>query len=246
MTKLAHQPHRSSSLRQRGAALLAAMLTVALVATFAASAMWQQWRAIEVESAERSRIQSAWILVGALDWSRLILREDSLARNDSTDNLTEPWSIPLEEARLSTFLSAQNNVSQVEDASAQTDNAFLSGRVTDMQSRMNLTNLVKNKAIDETALAQFERLFSYLGLQQSDVTLISSNMLKAQTSNSGDAQNAAIEAIRKACQEPDAKAVWSGQGADFPGVSGQQFAKLIHTEIGQWAEVVKLSGARLE
>ena len=42
------------------------------------------------------------------------------------------------------------------------------------------------------ALAQFERLFSYLGLQQSDVTLISSNMLKAQTSNSGDAQNAAI------------------------------------------------------
>ena len=61
-----------------------------------------------------------------------------------------------------------------------------------------------------------------------------------------DAQNAAIEAIRKACQEPDAKAVWSGQGADFPGVSGQQFAKLIHTEIGQWAEVVKLSGARLE
>ena len=192
MTKLAHQPHCSSPLRQRGAALLAAMLTVALVATFAASAMWQQWRAIEVESAERSRIQSAWILVGALDWSRLILREDSLARNDSTDNLTEPWSIPLEEARLSTFLSAQNNVSQADDASAQTDNAFLSGRVTDMQSRMNLTNLVKNKAIDETALAQFERLFSYLGLQQSDVTLISSNMLKAQAANSGDAQNSAI------------------------------------------------------
>jgi general secretion pathway protein K len=56
------------------------MLTVTLVATFAAAAMWQQWRAIEVETAERGRIQSAWILVGALDWSRLILREDSLAQ----------------------------------------------------------------------------------------------------------------------------------------------------------------------
>ncbi|QIL83969.1 type II secretion system minor pseudopilin GspK [Diaphorobacter sp. HDW4A] len=183
-----HQPKR----RVRGAALLAAMLTVALVATFAASAMWQQWRAIEVESAERSRIQSAWILVGALDWSRLILREDSLARGDSTDNLTEPWSIPLEEARLSTFLSAQRNVSQADDASAQTDNAFLSGRVTDQQSRMNLTNLVKNKAIDETAKTQFERLFSYLGLPQNELTLISTNMVRAAAANTSDAQNSAI------------------------------------------------------
>ncbi|MBF5003920.1 type II secretion system minor pseudopilin GspK [Diaphorobacter caeni] len=178
--------------RERGAALLAAMLTVALVATFAASAMWQQWRAIEVESAERARIQSAWILVGALDWSRLILREDSLARGDSTDNLTEPWSIPLEEARLSTFLSAQRNVSQVDDASAQTDNAFLSGRVTDMQSRMNLTNLVKNNALDATAMAQFERLFDYLGLPQSELSLISSHMLRAAASDTSDAQSSAI------------------------------------------------------
>ena len=63
--------HRHST---RGAALLLAMLTVTLVATFAAAAMWQQWRAVEVETAERGRVQSAWILVGALDWSRLILR----------------------------------------------------------------------------------------------------------------------------------------------------------------------------
>lgn len=33
---------------QRGAALLMAMLTVTLVATFAAAAMWQQWRSVEV------------------------------------------------------------------------------------------------------------------------------------------------------------------------------------------------------
>ena len=61
-----------------------------------------------------------------------------------------------------------------------------------------------------------------------------------------DAQAAAIEAIRKACQEPESKTVWAGQGADFPNVSGERFAKLIHTEIGKWAQVVKLSGAKLE
>ena len=38
---------------QRGAALLAAMITVALVATLAAAALWRQWRGVEVEGAER-------------------------------------------------------------------------------------------------------------------------------------------------------------------------------------------------
>ena len=87
---------------QNGAALLAAMLTVTLVATMAAAAMWQQWRSVEVEAAERSRVQSAWILSGALDWARLILRED--ARSGGADHLAEPWAVPLQEARLSTCL----------------------------------------------------------------------------------------------------------------------------------------------
>ncbi|WP_353233978.1 type II secretion system minor pseudopilin GspK [Diaphorobacter ruginosibacter] len=173
---------------ERGAALLAAMLTVALVATFAASAMWQQWRTIEVESAERARIQSAWILVGALDWSRLILREDALARGDGTDNLTEPWSIPLEEARLSTFLSAQGNVSDPGAATADTENAFLSGRITDLQSRMNLRNLVADKTVNEVALQQFSRLFEYLGLSKEELNRIAQNLLKAQLAQSSSSQ----------------------------------------------------------
>lgn len=177
---------RTQRMHQRGAALLAAMLTVALVATFAATAMWQQWRAIEVESAERARIQSAWILVGALDWSRLILREDALARGDRTDNLTEPWSIPLEEARLSTFLSAQRNVSDPGAATADTENAFLSGRITDLQSRMNLRNLVsEGNKLNETALRQFTRLFQYLGLPQQELQRIAQNMAKAAPAAQG-------------------------------------------------------------
>ena len=88
---------------QRGAALLAAMLTVALVATLAAAAMWQQWRGVEVEAAERARVQSAWLLGGALDWGRLILRVDD---DRQADHLGEPWAVPLAEARISTFLTA--------------------------------------------------------------------------------------------------------------------------------------------
>jgi len=177
----------------RGAALLAAMLTVTLVATFAAAAMWQQWRAIEVETAERARLQSAWILIGALDWSRLILREDSLARNgDGTDNLTEPWSVPLEEARLSSFLAANRNVSQVEDASTDTADAFLSGSIIDLQSRMNLRNLVGSDGnVDTTALAQFTRLFESLGLPIEQLNAVAQSLRRAQTAD-GEASTAPL------------------------------------------------------
>ncbi len=112
----------------RGAALLAALLTVALVATLASAGLWQQWRAIEVETAERQRAQSVWVLVGALDWARLVLHED--ARAGTVDHLAEPWAIPLQEARLSTFLAAGR---QGAPSDAAGDAAFLSGTITDLQ-----------------------------------------------------------------------------------------------------------------
>ncbi len=175
---------------QRGAALLAAMLTVTLVATFAAAAMWQQWRAIEVETAERARIQSAWILSGALDWSRLILIED--ARAGGADHLSEPWAVPLEEARLSTFLAADRNVAQQEDASTDMQEAFLSGRIIDLQSRLNLANLVNASTVVETAQAQFARLFSQLGLPPRELELLVQGLRHAQEpAHSSAADNAA-------------------------------------------------------
>lgn len=163
--------------RQRGAALLAAMLTVTLVATFAATALWQQWRSVEVEAAERTRIQSAWILIGALDWSRLILIEDS--RAGGADHLAEPWAVPLEEARLSTFLAADRNVTQIDDAGGG-EEAFLSGQIIDLQSRLNLANLVSGDTVNEAALAQFERLFAQLGLPPAELMALVQALRQAQ------------------------------------------------------------------
>lgn len=167
--------------RQGGAALLAAMLTVTLVATFAATALWQQWRSVEVEAAERTRIQSAWILIGALDWSRLILIEDS--RAGGADHLAEPWAVPLEEARLSTFLAADRNVTQIDDAGGG-EEAFLSGQIIDLQSRLNLANLVSGDTVNEAALAQFERLFAQLGLPLAELTALVQALRQAQAPGS--------------------------------------------------------------
>jgi general secretion pathway protein K len=157
---------------QRGAALLMAMLTVALVATFAAAALWQQSRAIEVEQAERSHAASSWVLVGALDWARLLLRED--ARAGSADHLAEPWAIPLQEARLSSFLAADNNV--YNEAGVEVPEAFLSGQITDMQSFLNVNNLVDANKVSEPGLHAFARLFDVLGLPPSELTLLAENL----------------------------------------------------------------------
>lgn len=143
----------------RGAALLAALLTVALVATLASAGLWQQWRAIEVETAERQRAQSVWVLVGALDWARLVLRED--ARAGTVDHLAEPWAIPLQEARLSTFLAAGREGAPGDAAG---DAAFLSGTITDLQSRLNVHNLLESGRVSPAGLRAFERLFDLLGL----------------------------------------------------------------------------------
>ncbi len=160
---------------QSGAAILMAMLTVVLVATLASAALWQQWRAMEIESAERSRAQSAWILQGAHDWARLILAEDG--RKGGSDNLTEPWSMPLEAARLSTFLAADRSDAILAD---QAGNALLSGQMFDLQSRLNLRNLIVGDKVHAPTAAQVARLFTILNLPTQELTLLLNGLLGAQ------------------------------------------------------------------
>jgi general secretion pathway protein K len=159
--------------KMRGAALLAAMLTVTLVASFAAAAAWQQWRAVEIEAAERARAQASWILVGALDWSRLILRED--ARSGGADHLAEPWAVPLQEARLSSFLAADKNNTALSPDEEGVE-LFLSGQIVDMQSRLNVMNLVENGRISEPTLRSFSKLFELLNLDQIELTRVAENL----------------------------------------------------------------------
>ena len=150
--------------QQRGAALLMAMLTVALVATLASTALWQQWRQVEIETAERGRSQTAWMLTGAFDWTRLILREDALsAQGKGVDHLGEPWALPVQESRLSSFLS-QDQQWQVGDSEV-----FLSGQITDAQSRMNVMNLLEDGQISVPALRRFGRLFTRLNLPEQEL-----------------------------------------------------------------------------
>lgn len=178
-----HRPARG----QRGAALLIAMLIVTLVSTLAAGMVWQQWRAIEVEGAERARNQASWLLGAALDWARIILREDG--RNGGPDGLTEPWANPLDEIRLSTFLASDK-------ASDNTDpgiDAFLSGTITDAQSRYNLVNLgADDEAVAQAELQTLQRLCELLGLPAEISARIAAGMRGAQAAEDQLDENAQV------------------------------------------------------
>jgi general secretion pathway protein K len=192
--------------RHSGAALLAAMLTVTLVATFAAAALWQQWRAVEIESADRQRVQSAWILTGALDWARLILRED----RGNVDHLGEPWAVPLQEARLSTFLAAGPNNQATSDGN-DPDNVFLSGDITDLQGRLNLSNLADSSGQPRPRpLDNFRRLFEMLGLPQQQLATMAEN-LRFAFDISVDNRNTARAALPPQRVE---QLVWLGVSAE--------------------------------
>ncbi|MDZ7591680.1 MAG: type II secretion system minor pseudopilin GspK [Rubrivivax sp.] len=185
--------------RQRGAALLLAMVILTMVVTVTTGMLWQQTRAVEVEAAERARAQASWILVGALDWARLILSEDERTnrqRGRNFDALDEPWATPLAEARLSTFLAADqdNNV----DAGPE---AFISGAIVDAQSRLNLRGLVDNAGkVVPVQLAALQQLCRLAGVAEDAAQRIAAGLGAAGAA----AEDAQAEAGPEASPETDA------------------------------------------
>ena len=134
--------------RQSGAALLLALLIMTLVATLAAGMVWLQWRGIEVEAAERARTQAEWLLNASLDWGNLILKS-SIRNSHTEDDLGQPWATPLEETKLSSFLSADGN--HQDDGGPE---AYLSGQITDAEGKYNLYNII----LDTTKFEEINRL----------------------------------------------------------------------------------------
>ena len=190
--------------RQQGAALLVAMLVVALVATLASAALWQQWRQVEIESAERGRSQTGWMMTGALDWSRLILLEDAKSQQGgNADHLGEPWALPVQESKLSNFLS-QDQKWQEGDAEV-----FLSGYITDAQSRLNLRNLVENGTLSLAELSAWRRLFEQLGLPLGELSTLV-RLLPAALTGSSETDASKSASSAPLMPQRTAQLVWLG------------------------------------
>ena len=145
--------------RQRGVAVITALLLTTLAITIVASLFWQQQVQVRSIENQRLQLQKQWILRGALDWARLILGEDKridIRYRRELDHLGEPWAVPLAETRLDQYVEKEQ-ASDVPDAA-------LSGGITDAQARYNLKNLCQNGTINEEEVARFGKLLTLLQL----------------------------------------------------------------------------------
>jgi general secretion pathway protein K len=142
--------------RQRGVAVVTALLLTTLAVTIVASLFWQQQVQVRSMENQRLQLQTRWILRGALDLSRLILNQDQIDFPNYTP-LNGVWATPLEETRLDDYVERERLQGESFDAT-------LSGRMTDAQSRYNLANLAASKQVDPTQLAIFQKLLTNLRL----------------------------------------------------------------------------------
>ncbi len=169
-------PKVGAQRQRRGAALITALLVAALAALMVSGMMWQQWSAISREQDAREALQARWLLRGALDWSRLILREAGTTSQQVY--LGQPWSVPLAEASLGTFLAAHGG------GAGDLADTWLEGRITDAQARFNLYNLAPNGAPNDSAMRVLQRLDIQLGVEPSVGSAIAAGIAAANSATS--------------------------------------------------------------
>ena len=140
--------------RQRGVAIITALLLTMLSVTIVASLFWSQQVQVRSMENQRLHLQTKWILRGALDWARLVLRQDGLDNRTFTA-LTAVWNTPLAETRLDQYIERERVQGEIFDAS-------LSGRIIDASSRYNLVNLSDGRVVSQEHLRVYQRLLTNL------------------------------------------------------------------------------------
>lgn len=136
--------------RQRGAAIILALLSVALAAIMAAAALADFGHAYDVHAGRFEQAQSRQFALAALDWARNTLAQDQ--RRSASDHLGEAWAIRIPPT-------------PIEDGQAA---GVVGGHITDLSGRFNLNTLHPSNRNHANARMQCERLFA-LALDDPDL-----------------------------------------------------------------------------
>jgi general secretion pathway protein K len=157
-------------MRQRGSAVVLAMLVLAAATTLVIGTLWQQSALIRETENDRAYAQARWLLRGAIDWAGVILRED--ARTTNVDHRGEPWAVPLADTRL--------NENDGRPA------AYLAGSIDDEQAKFNLRNLLAGTDLNAQELQSLRRLLGALRLEERLADKIGERLLAAQKARSSE------------------------------------------------------------
>ncbi|TLG90162.1 general secretion pathway protein GspK [Pseudomonas edaphica] len=117
-------------------AIISALLIAAVVAVIAGAMLTRQTVFTRSLEAEQQRVQGQWLLLGALEQSRLLLWD--ARKKDVLTRLDQPW--------------------------ARAQGGVFEGRLEDEQGKFNLRNLVNRQQQDDEQLQHFERLCRLIGV----------------------------------------------------------------------------------
>ena len=130
-------------LRNRGVALITALLISALATMVAANLAWDNSLDVRRTMVLLNRDQAVQVALGAESWIINILHQD--LEDSQIDHLGELWASDLPPLPV--------------------DNGEVFGSIEDLQGRFNINNLVDNEGrVEQESLEQFRRLLNALGL----------------------------------------------------------------------------------
>jgi general secretion pathway protein K len=183
--------------RQRGVAVITALLLTTLAVTIVASLFWQQQVQVRSMENQRLHLQTKWILRGGIDLSRFVLLQDSIVGDTSVTHMGGIWATPLAETRLDDYIERDRVEGEHFDAT-------LAGQISDAQARYNLANLSVSKIINPGQVRAFARLLGNLQLDPGMAPIVAEAMARTQ-----------IAAVAAAA-EPDSSAAVQSQGGVEP------------------------------
>lgn len=125
-------------MREKGVALLMALLVVALATSVAAYVAWQSNAWVSQLQSQEAQAQASQMARGGIEFARYILKID----NPQVDYLGENWAQKM--------------------PTMPVDGGTLAGSIEDAQSRFNLNNLVQGGKASEPDVAIFRRLLQLL------------------------------------------------------------------------------------
>jgi general secretion pathway protein K len=158
--------NRPMNRKQRGVAIISALLVVSLAAILVSGMLWRQQVQIRRIENQRLLAQAQWISRSALDWTRLILRSEA-DTSPTVTYLGGVWGVPIAKTKLSDFLGQIGEVRAEQGAST-----YLSGSIEDAQAKFNLRNLVSTPTpgvltVNVEQIEAFQRLLTMLGINGS-------------------------------------------------------------------------------
>lgn len=194
----------ADALRQRGAAVILALITVMLAASIAAATLGSLGRSIDSRAGLQDQSQARMLARGAADWARNVLADDGM--RTSVDHLGEPWAVKVPPTPVG--------------------EAEVAGEIQDWSGRFNVNNLAPAGKPDLAVAAQFVRLLEALDIEGARAESLTEAVLDWISGNSGATSGAPAAQATVGLQAPRGPLADIGELRYLPGMDDALMLRL--------------------